>query len=243
MGFVYMTSNTMLAFDDLPTLSASSHDEFVRFDSFWQVLYFWMGFATIYHALCVYCHSVTWKQFLYNFPCKARYLMEAIQDHIEDCHEKKQHHNNNNNNNNNNNDRSFFACPKRRQRFRKCARRCEQRRRQNDDNNNTEGKDEQAYERCLDMPCPIERCVSIFCKMHMPPPLPFVRRRHKKKTSPTDEQGGSTEDSSNLMPTGMTKMMWITEDPCHRPMLLPRWHQVRVQLPYLRPRKNLSTTK
>jgi hypothetical protein len=83
------------------------------------------------------------------------------------------------------------CCPKRRARYWKCSRRCARRRRRqeskrrNDDDDHdltfelTNDSSTKATDEEESLPCPIET----FVRLHLPPPLPFVRRRRRRAPS------------------------------------------------------------
>ena len=167
---VYTRIITMLANGDLSNLTTSS---FIEFDSMWHVVAFWFFFSAVYHITWVYSHSKTREEFFYNLPCKMRHAFNALQDYIEDMHEKKI-----------NGSCAFFVCPKRRQRFQMCARRCERRRRRN-------RADDDGEEQSEEMPCPLQACAN-FYRLHLPAPLPFVRRRRHKVSQKQSYASSST---------------------------------------------------
>lgn len=92
-----------------------------------------------------------------------------------------------------------FVCHKRRARFSKCAKRCARR----------AGRCQ--YEQALEQSrkeCSVHRVASQFYKMHLPPPLPFMKRRKpviEKKDEGEDEKNLSASNETMASPTPMLK--------------------------------------
>lgn len=79
----------------------------------------------------------------------------------------------------------FFCCPKRRARYWKCAKR--------------RSRCASAAKPNEDYPCPL----AAFFKLHLPPPLPFMRRRrchHQTPTLLTEESDETTETTPEVVP-------------------------------------------